>query len=212
MKNNSMKYTTILTTFVCLIPIFVGILFYSRLPETIITHWDSNGNPNGWEPKLVGAIVFPGILVLVNLVFPILLKLDPKYENMDEKVKHLLHWIIPIVSIFCSSSTLAAALGKNVNVSLMGPMFLGLIFIAIGNYLPKMTQSYTVGIKIPWTLNSEENWNKTHRMAGFLWVVCGIAMIITGLMGIGSSSIIVIAAIMILVPTAYSYLLYKKGI
>ena len=213
MKNDSkMKRTTILTTVVCLIPVILGVILYNKLPDTIVTHWDINGNPNGWESKMVGAIFFPGGLVLLNIVFPLLLKIDPKYNTTNEKVKHMLHWIIPVVSIFCSSTTLATAMGKDVKVALIVPMFMGVFFVAIGNYLPKMTQSYTVGIKIPWTLNSEENWNRTHRMAGFLWVIGGIIMIITGALGMGGISIMVTMIIMVIVPIIYSYLLSRKGI
>lgn len=211
-SNNKMKRTTVLTTIVCLIPVILGILLYPRLPETIVTHWGADGNPDGWSSKLVGAIVFPGILVLVNIAFPLLLKADPKYDNINEKTKQILHWIIPVVSIFCSGTTFAAALGMDVKTALLAPMFMGLVFVVIGNYLPKMTQSYTVGIKIPWTLHSEENWNRTHRMAGFLWVIGGIAMIVTGALGMGSVSLIVIASIMVLAPVVYSYLLFRKGV
>lgn len=212
MKNDKLvNKTTILTTVVCLIPVIVGIILYNKLPENIVVHWDSNGEPNGWAHKMVGTIVFPGILVLVNLIFPALLRTDPKYSNINEKTKHIIQWFIPIVAIFCSGVTLADALGVDVKIALIAPMFMGLLFVIIGNYLPKMTQSYTVGIKLPWTLNSEENWNKTHRMAGFLWVIGGIAMIITGALGIGSSSIVVILFILVLVPVIYSYLLYRKN-
>ena len=212
MKNDKLvNKTTILTTVVCLIPVIVGIILYNKLPENIVVHWDSNGEPNGWAHKMVGTIVFPGILVLVNLLFPALLRTDPKYSNINEKTKHIIQWFIPIVAIFCSGVTLADALGVDVKIALIAPMFMGLLFVIIGNYLPKMTQSYTVGIKLPWTLNSEENWNKTHRMAGFLWVIGGIAMIITGALGIGSSSIVVILFILVLVPVIYSYLLYRKN-
>ena len=55
---------------------------------------------------------------------------------------------------------------------------MGLVFIIIGNYLPKCKQNYTVGIKLPWTLNSEENWNKTHRLAGYVFMLCGIMQIV----------------------------------
>lgn len=210
--DNKMKRTTILTTIVCLIPVILGIILYPKLPDTIVTHWDIDGNPNGWESKLVGAIVFPGILVLINIVFPLLLKVDPKYNNLNEKIKHILHWIIPVVSIFASGSTLAVAMGKDVKIAIIAPMFVGLILVVIGNYLPKMTQSYTVGIKLPWTLNSEENWNKTHRIAGFLWVLGGIVMIIIGALGVGGICFIAIPIIMVLVPVIYSYLLFRKGI
>lgn len=210
MKNNNMRQNTIITTCVCLIPVILGIVLYSRLPDVIVTHWDGNGNPNGWQSKFVGAIVFPGTLVIVNLIFPILLKIDPQHKNTDGKVQRLLQWIIPLVSVFCSAVTLAAALGKAINVAMLAPMFLGFVFILIGNYLPKMGQSYTVGIKIPWTLHDEENWNKTHRMAGFLWVVGGICMMLAGAVEQIRMLVFVIMAILIIVPIGYSYFLYQK--
>lgn len=206
------NYTLLLTTIVCLIPVIAGIVLYSRLPDMLVTHWDMEGNANGWEPKYVGAIVFPGILVILNLIFPVLLKVDPKYTNMDSKVKTLLHWIIPLVSVFCSGTTLAAGLGNNVNVPLLGTMLIGVIFIAIGNYLPKTSQSYTVGIKLPWTLYSEENWDRTHRMAGFIWVICGFAAIVSGIFGFYRLAFPMILIIAIGIPVVYSYLLYRKGI
>ena len=70
-----------------------------------------------------------------------------------------------------------------------------------------------MGIKLPWTLASEENWNRTHRLAGHLWVACGILMALLTLLKIGSFWLTpVIIAVMVLVPTIYSYSLYKKGI
>ena len=110
-SDNKMKRTRILTTIVCLIPVILGIILYPVLPDTIATHWTFGGEANGWEPKLVGAIVFPGILVVLNLIFPALLRTDPKYNNMNETAKRLLCWIFPVVSIICSGATLAAAFG-----------------------------------------------------------------------------------------------------
>lgn len=212
MKDNSMRRTMILTTIVCLIPVVMGILLYPRLPDTIVTHWDGNGNPNGWSSKFTGAIVFPVGLVLVDLVFPVLLKTDPKYANMNEKLKHLVYWIIPVVSVFCSGTTLAAALGHQVDILHLGPMFMGVLFMAIGNYLPKNGQSYTMGIKLPWTLHSEENWNRTHRLAGRVWMLGGLCMVIAGACNLGSAAILTIAVLLVGIPVVYSYLLYRKGV
>ncbi len=170
----------ILTTIVCLIPVIAGIILYSRLPNQIATHWDAQGNVNGMSSKFTGAIIFPGILVLLNVIFPLLLRIDPKYENMNSKLKTISHWIIPVVAMFCSGATLAAGLGMKTHVEVIAPMLVGVLFVLVGNYLPKTRQSYTMGIKLPWTLNSEENWNHTHRMAGFLWVVGGFLIIICG--------------------------------
>lgn len=212
MKKNNENSTRILTTIICLIPIVIGIILYPRFPDTIVTHWDGNGIPNGMQSKFVGIIVFPGILLLLNLFMPTLMTMDPKYENMDGKLKTLVLWIIPIVEMFASGTTISYALGKDIPVVTTGTVLLGVVFAAIGNYMPKTKQSYTLGIKLPWTLNSEENWNRTHRLAGFIWVIGGICMIVCGIFGYGTYAIPVVVLIMILVPTVYSYLLYKKGI
>lgn len=205
------KTTMILTTLVCLIPVIAGIILYSHLPDQIVTHWDDAGNPNGWSSKFVGAIVFPGILVLVNLLMVPLMKMDPKYANVDNKIKSLILWIIPAVSLFCAGTTLAAGMGVHVNITLICPMFIGLIFIMIGNYLPKTKQSYMVGIKLPWTLDSEENWNKTHRMAGFIWMLGGLLIIVASFFSWKKYVIPAIGLMLVLVPTVYSYLMYIKG-
>ena len=209
---NKMKLTTVLTTIVCLIPFIAGAVLYKSLPDTMVTHWGADGTPNGWAPKYVAVFVMPGILLLVNLLMPLLLKMDPKYENMDEKVLALILWIIPVISMFCAGVTLAEAYGVESKVEIIAPMVIGVLFVAIGNYLPKANQSYTVGIKLPWTLNSEENWNRTHRLAGFLWVIGGIVMIVTTLLGIGFAGVFAVIVLTAVIPMVYSYMLYRKGI
>lgn len=212
-KTNDNKINTstiIITTLICLIPVIIGAILYPKLPDEIVTHWGANGEPNGWSHKFTGAIVFPGILVILNLIIAPLLRIDPRYKNMDKKASALIQWIIPIVSIFASGSTLAYALGYEVKVQLIGPLFMGMLFILIGNYLPKMHSSYTVGIKLPWTLADEEVWNKTHHMAGFLWVGCGFFIFIGGFLHMRYAIMIIACAIMIAVPTIYSYIIYRK--
>lgn len=211
LMKNEIRNTTIITTIICLIPMLAGVILYNKLPDQIAIHWGANGEANGWAGKFVGIIVLPGILVLVNLIFPLLLKTDPKYSNISGKTKKLIQWIIPVISIFASSVTLAEGLGVKTNTSLLGELLIGVIFTIIGNYLPKMSQSYTVGIKLPWTLADEENWDKTHRFAGRLWVVCGVLMIISAFLPVRMPATIVLAAVMVLVPTVYSYMLYMKN-
>ena len=77
--------------------------------------------------------------------------------------------------------------------------------------MPKVKQSYTIGIKLPWTLNSEENWNRTHRFAGGIWMLAGVLVLVGGF---AEQFWLVFVALVLAVaiPTVYSYLLYKKGI
>lgn len=208
MKSN--KKTFILTTLICLIPVIAGIILYPQLPEEIATHWDANGNANGWQSKLTGAVINPAILLVINLAVPFLIRIDPSNKGMNRKVTAMIQWTIPVVSLVCSGITLATAVGTAVPVEIIMPLLIGIVFIVIGNYLPKVKQSYTIGIKLPWTLDSEKNWNATHRLAGHLWVVCGLLMIICCFFPWRMTAFLILLAIMVLVPTVYSYLFYRR--
>ena len=80
----------------------------------------------------------------------------------------------------------------------------------IGNYMPKVKQNYTMGIKIPWTLNSEDNWNKTHRFAGFIFVLSGLWMIVSAVLKLNEMWAVIPALVCVFFPVIYSYLLYRK--
>jgi uncharacterized membrane protein len=206
------KKTLILTTLICLIPIVAGALLYSRLPETMATHWNMNGEADGWSSRAFAVFGLPGILLAVNLILPFALKADPKHGNMSDALVKITIWTIPLLSLLCCGLTLARGLGYTVSVEFWVPIFMGVLFIVIGNYLPKTKQSYTMGIKLPWTLDSEENWNRTHRLAGYLWVLGGVLFLAMSFIGWSLAAFLIILAVMVLVPMVYSYLLYRKGI
>ena len=206
------KKTLIITSLICLLPMLVGALVYSRLPEQVATHFDLQGNPDGWSSRAFAVFGLPGILLAVNLLVPFLLRADPKHKNMSGALVNIVIWTVPVVSLLCSGLTLGRALGYDLRIEMVLPVFMGVLFILIGNYLPTTKQSYTMGIKLPWTLASEENWNRTHRLAGFLWVLCGVAFIVFSFIGWSLPLFFALILVMTLVPIVYSYVLYKKGI
>ena len=207
------KKWMIITTVICLLPIAAGLAVYGKLPEQVPTHFGFDGTPNGWSSKAFAVFGIPCFMGAINLLLYFGLNADPKKKNMGEAMVRISLCIIPVLSVLMSGMMLANALGYNTKIETVMPLLMGVLFVLIGNYLPKTKQSYTMGIKLPWTLNSEENWNRTHRMAGFLWVIGGAAFIAVTLLKIWNVWIFaVILAVMALVPTVYSYLLYKKGI
>jgi len=211
MKNE--KRTLLLTSLVCLIPMIVGALVYKRLPESMATHFGLDGTPNGWSGRAFAVFGLPGILLAVNLLMPFLLRADPKHENMSSALKTVAIWSIPLISLICSGATLGYGLGYDLRIERILPILMGVLLVVIGNYLPKTKQSYTMGIKLPWTLASEENWNRTHRLAGFLWVIGGILLILLTLLRLWNTWTFLLVIIpMSVVPMIYSYLLYRKGI
>ena len=203
--------TLIITSIVILLPILAGVILWDKLPEQIPTHWNANGEVDGWSGKTFAVFGLPCIMLAVQWLCVLGTSTDPKKANHPEKILHLVLWIIPVISVVLFALTYMAAFGKEVRMELVMPLLIGFVLTVVGNYLPKCKQSYTIGIKIPWTLNSEENWNKTHRFAGRLWVVCGLALMLTAFFG-GFWVFLPIVLLMVLVPCIYSYLLHRKGI
>ena len=203
--------TLLITSLITLLPIVVGLLLWNRLPDKMPTHWDVQGVVDGWSSKPFAVFGLPCIMLAIQWLCALGTAADPKKANHSEKVLHLVLWIIPVLNIVLSTITYMAALGNNVRIEVILPVLIGLVFAIIGNYMPKCKQNYTIGIKIPWTLNSEENWNKTHRFAGILWVICGIIIMLTGFFG-GFWIFFGITLLMVLAPMLYSYILHRKGI
>ena len=101
------------------------------------------------------------------------------------------------------------AMGVPIPVDIIVMILLGLIILISGNYLPKCKQNYTGGIKLPWTLNNENNWNRTHHIAGCVWMIGGIILLVKRIFSLWYVEIAVIL-LLILIPTNLFFLLYKK--
>ena len=199
-----------ITTIIILLPIIIGLLFWEQLPETMATHWGNDNQPNGWSSKPMAVFGIPAVIAALHVFCLIVTYADPKKSNIGAKAMGIVYWILPAVSVAVMSATYAYALGIGVNIGMICCLLMGIIFIALGNYLPKAKLNYTFGYKIPWTLNSEENWNKTHRLAGWLMVICGFAFIVNAF--ILSEWVFGFCIVAAIAPIIYSYVLYKKGI
>ena len=199
----------IITSLIILIPIVIGLILWDKLPNQVPMHWNAQGEVDSYGTKFQAVFLMPLVLVAFHWICILGTSLDPKKQNINDKMVTLVLWIIPIISLLCNSMMYATALGHKVNVEIIMPLFMGALFVVIGNYMPKCKQSYTVGIKLPWTLDNEENWNKTHRLAGFLWVISGVIIMATAFLGAFWLFFIVLIP-MVVIPFVYSYLLYKK--
>ena len=203
------KKLVVITSIIILLPILVSLCFWNQLPEQVPIHWNIHGEIDGYASRFVAVIVLPLVLFVLHFVCAFATMMDPKHKNISDKIWMLILSICPVLSILLMYMMVGSALGMEIDVNAILPVFLGVMFVVIGNYLPKCKQSYTVGIKIPWTLNSEENWNKTHRFAGPCWLIGGIMVMFTGLFE-NEILLFVIALAMVFVPVIYSYMYYVK--
>ena len=207
------RKTLILTTVIILLPVLAGVILWNKLPEQFPIHFNAAGEVDGWTSKAFGVFGLPLILVAAQWLCCLgSLTMDPKAKNLEGKVFSLVLWIIPVLSVVLNALVYCTALGMDMNVQIIMPLLIGLLMVIIGNWLPKCKQTYTLGIKLPWTLADETNWNRTHRFAGPIWVVCGLVIMLCGLIG-GAFLWVMVAAfvVMIAAPTLYSYLLFRKA-
>ncbi len=210
MKRN--KWDLFFSTLVLLLPVAIGVILWDQLPDRIATHWGLEGTPDGWSGKGMAVFGIPLMLLAMHWLAVLITGCDKRNKEQSPKVFRLVLWIIPVMSVFLCSFVYLTALGWAWNVKTAVCMMLGLLFVVIGNYLPKCRQNHFIGVRIKWTLQNEENWNMTHRFAGKLWLVGGLLLVVVGFLPPAASAVGLMAVVllMVLLPVIYSGWYHKK--
>ncbi len=206
------KFKVIISSIVILLPILFGLIMWNELPDTMAAHWGADNHADGLYAKPFVVLGLPVMVLTIHLVCLLFTSLDQKQKGQNKKALRVIFWIIPVISLFANGIVYATAFGKALDFALLIPALLGIMFVFIGNYLPKIKQNRTLGIKISWTLNNEENWNKTHRLGGKVWVIGGLAMLFS--IFLPQAAMVPVAACAIIaavvIPIVYSYCIYRK--
>ena len=205
MKKINLKLL-ILTSILTLLPILVGVILWKDLPASLPSHFGLDGQADGFSSKLEVVFLIPLVMLGLHFFAVVVTSLDPKASHVSPKMKTLVYWLVPFISGLVQLSIYGAAFGLIGNSTRIGLVMVGIVFLVVGNYLPKTKQNYTVGIRLPWTLDSEENWNKTHRLAGRLWVLGGLIILVNGFLSWAVFYVFFgVLLVMVLVPIFYSY-------
>ena len=171
------KWKLLWSSLLILLPVAAGLALWDQLPEQIATHWGLNGQPDGWSSKASAVFALPLVILAVNWVGMLAVSRDPGNQGQNRKIKGLTPWIGPVISIGCGIGTYAGALGTELPVVNLMFGIMGILFVFLGNYLPKCKPNRTIGIRVIWTLRSEENWIATHRFSGRVWMAGGILVL-----------------------------------
>ena len=192
------KKTLVLSSLAILLPIPVAFFLRERLAERMTM--------NG----IVWSV--PVIMLAVHWLCILCTALDKDNKNRNTKLMTLVLWIIPLITNLSVLGSFALVLGVEFSPVAWTLVPVGLLFVLIGNYLPKVRMNGTLGIKIRWTYSSEENWNATHRFAGKVWVVGGFLLMLVALLPHIWAVSVMLAAILLLclVPMVYSYRFYQR--
>ena len=206
------KPKLILSSILTFSPIFFGLALWNRLPDSVPFHWNVAGEVDGNASRGVAVFLTPVFMLAIHLICIFATKLDKANKDQNKKVFSLIYYITPVISIVMHGFIYAAALGYDIDITAIMGIIFGIIFIVIGNYMPKAKQNHTIGIRIPWTLCSEANWNATHRLAGRLWFASGFVILAAVFLpnGIGMGIMVALTFIIVAVPIIYSYRFYKN--
>ncbi|MBQ2266539.1 MAG: SdpI family protein, partial [Clostridia bacterium] len=210
LKKNWLKI--LISSLVTLSPIAFGLAVWNKLPETMSTHWGISGEADGFSSRTFAVFGLPLILLALNFICIVTSFFDKK--NRGTKVHNMIYYIIPVISLFTNAMVYSAAFEKTWDFAAIIPLVLGLLFAVMGNLMPKIRQNSTLGIKVKWTLQSEENWNATHRFGGKVMVIAGLMVMLTAFLPVVPMFFTTMAIILIAVfaTMLYSYLYYKKEV
>lgn len=208
------KWKLIVSSAIILLPLLAGILLMNFLPDSAPIHWGLDGEADGWGNPLTVVLITTPIFLILHWACVLITFWDNRKNNQSKKILGMTCWIIPVLSCFVFCMLYVAAIGKTIEFASVVFIFLGILFAVMGNYMPKTKQNRTFGLKLTWTLASEENWNRTHRFGGKVWVIGGMLMIFGVFLPIAAVPFVLIGTILVMagIPTLYSYLLYKKQV
>jgi len=192
-------------------------LTWTHIPRMVPMHYNARLVPDRMEHKSqlwISTAGISAISVLVYLLLRYLRRIDPKWTlgASPESFGRLGLLIVVLQAALNFLIIFSASSHVHIMERLLLPL-LGLAFALIGNYLYELKPNYFAGIRIPWTLRSEENWKATHLLAGRLWFWGGMMLALLTLFLpslTGFVTLLVFTATLVFVPLLYSFRLYRK--
>ncbi|MDA8354061.1 MAG: SdpI family protein [Firmicutes bacterium] len=197
-----------------MIPLVFAWTVYDQLPERIPSHFNLSGEPDDYSDKAT----FIPLMAGMGLGLPFLIKwlpaLDPRKENYRKFTSSYELFRVALTGFLGGIfiATLLYALGYPVDLSQVVPVGIGLLWMVLGNFLGRIRSNYFFGIKLPWTLENEEVWRKTHRFSGPVWMGAGMVIVVSAFLPpwVRGGLIFVAILLTILLPVGYAYRVYRK--
>jgi len=206
-KNEIIISAIILTSFL------IGIYLYPYMPDKIASHWNYRGEVDGYITKFWGLFLMPSISLGLLLLFILIPRIDPLKENIEKFRKYFDRFIVLIIIFlfYLYLLTIFWNLGKKFNmVQLLVPAF-ALIFYYAGILVENAKRNWFIGIRTPWTLSSENVWDKTHKIGGKLFKGAGTIAILGIFFQNYAIFFVITPAILVAIYTViYSYFIYQK--
>lgn len=193
---------------------FAGMLaLYPRLPDTVPVNWNLSGQIDSYGHKST-TLFLGAIPILISLGMYFLPQIDPRRRNYEKfsKAYSIFSFAIPVILACIFWALYLAGLGIKVPVLFFIEVFIGILFVILGNFMPQLRSSFFVGIRTPWALENETVWQKTHRLGGAVFFISGVVMIIGAFLPRTPVFIVSLALLFagMVCTYIYSYAVYKR--
>lgn len=199
---------------ILLIPFILIGAFWNQIPSEIPMQWKANGEVSTWGEKGFDVFILPLAGLGVYLLILAIPYIDPKRKaKSQQKGIRAFRYIIPFLMTGIFMIILAQWIGLDLDLSKSIGLLLAIFFIAVGNYMQSIRPNYFLGIRTPWTLESEHIWRKTHRMGGRVWIIGGLLILLAGFLIPAESFLWGFTGgvlIMAFIPAVYSFYLYMQ--
>ncbi|MFH0912479.1 MAG: SdpI family protein [Patescibacteria group bacterium] len=194
----------------------VGWWAYPKLPLKVPSHWSISGQVDGWSSPLGHALGIPAMMLGVYLLFLLIPVFEPRREHFHQSMgfyQMIRNVMMAFLLFMFLLTTWVAVTDQPLKIDVIVPIAVGVLFILIGNYLHQVKSNFFMGIRTPWTLSSDTNWKKTHRLGGYTFVIGGLLFLSVPLLPVPWNFYIPMAGILIAAaaPIVYSYLLWFRG-
>jgi uncharacterized membrane protein len=187
---------------------------WPRVSEPMPVHWNWQGEADGYGSKLTGLLVLPLVCVGMYLLMLVIPFADPGRANYQSFTKAYGAIRIGVFLLLAAlhMATVASAMGQQINMTTIMLPALGVMFCVFGNFMSKLRPNWCVGVRTPWTLCSRLSWDKTHRLAGWLFLVMGLLFFVAALVPTTAMLIAMISidAVCLAWIIVYSYLVYRR--
>jgi len=208
-----MRKVTAAITGLVFLSFILSIYFYQQVPEQMATHWNSQGEVDGYMSKLWGLFFMPLIIAGLVIMFLIIPKIDPKKENIAKFRKYYDGFIVILVIFMVAVhlQTLLWNTGIRISPNAVLPLGIGILFYYVGILTENAERNWFIGIRTPWTLSSDRVWKRTNRLGGKLFRIAGIAAVFGAFFPEYAIYFVLVPALVVAgLTVVYSYVEYQK--
>ena len=194
--------------------LLVSAAAYSRLPSRLATHWGLDGQPDGWSGRAAGAFLLPATMLLVWGIAQLLPRVDPRranYAKFRSTYDLVIASVLGVMALL-HTAIIGSALGWPISVPRVTPVAVAIVFLVVGNALPRARPNWFFGIRTPWTLSSDRVWERTHRVGGYLMMMSGGLIALAAVVSPRHAMAVLIStlALTTVFALAYSYMLWRR--